>query len=119
MTTFQDLQFELQDNVYSILGYTTKEQFEREIYNIVLGECVEVVLRNKEDVQSILTEYGVMKAILNWNKQNEPLDYEGDRDWVERHLLMDVLRQETVFCYEDYSQRYELEETSEEIETTN
>jgi hypothetical protein len=111
MTTFQDLQSQLQDNVYSILHvreYTTKEQFEREIYNIVLGECVEVVLRSKEDVDSIITEDGVLETILNWKKPNEPLEL--DRFLEPDLLLMDVLRQATVICYEEYCQRYELEE---------
>jgi len=116
MSSLQELQFELQESVYSILkdkGITTEDEYDKEIYDIMIGECLEVVLRNKEHVPSILKEYGVMKAIMN-RKEEQHIDYEGDMVWFGQSLLMDVLRQETEFCFCDYEQRYAIGETGEE-----
>ena len=119
--TLQDLQFNLQDNVYSTLhnkGFTTEQQFEDELYCIVIESIIDVTHDVKPDnVHSILMEYGVMKAILQF--EGNKLDYEANRDEFGLLLLEDVLRIETVFCYEEYSQRYELEETTEVFETTD
>ena len=124
MRTLQTLKLDVQDSVYAMLhdnGCETKDQYDALIYEAVIEHCCEVVLRNIDIVHSIIYDYGVLKAVMKWNNSNEPaLDYEtANRDWFGQQLLMEVLRQETSFSYEEYSQRYNAEQTTEVFEMTD
>ena len=124
MRTLQTLKLEVQDSVYDMLhdnGCETKDQYDALIYEAVLEHCCSVVLNCPTDtVHSIIYDYGVLKAVLRWDNGNTPTyDRTTNGDWFGQQLLMEVLRQETSFSYEEYSQRYNAEQTTEVFEMTD